>query len=239
MSNLRLLPPAPPALLVHGPWRAPVQEFLRPRAAFDEVRLAPALAGEVAATSKKNARQASAARRAVQLDWTVEPYTLSEWLRLPALRDPKLDDRDDAPLVERRRVRKLTLPARTSLTADERMEQSRIRFERTPVRPVVRGECGDVPRPCPFVSCRHHLYLEVNPETGSITLNFPGLDPWEMASSCSLDVADQVDPDEPLDTIPIGHLLNRRASRVHGLVVDAEDEFAAKVLAFREGDDGQ
>jgi len=45
------------------------------------------------------------------------------------------------------------------------------------------------------VSCRHHLYLDVNPkkENGSIKLNFPDLEPGELTGrleSCSLDVAD-------------------------------------------------
>jgi len=58
-------------------------------------------------------------------------------------------------------------------------------------RPLTRAECRDQPRPCPFVSCRHHLYLDVNPETGSIKLNFPHLEPWQMTESCSLDVAEK------------------------------------------------
>lgn len=28
-------------------------------------------------------------------------------------------------------------------------------------RPRTRGECKDGPRPCPWVSCRHHLLLEI------------------------------------------------------------------------------
>jgi hypothetical protein len=56
-------------------------------------------------------------------------------------------------------------------------------------RPVSRGECQQHPRPCPFVSCKYHLYLDVNPETGSIKLNFPHLELWEMSETCALDVA--------------------------------------------------
>jgi hypothetical protein len=44
--------------------------------------------------------------------------------------------------------------------------------------------------PCPYVSCRHHLLLDVNEQTGTIKFNFPGTEPWELAVSCSLDVAD-------------------------------------------------
>jgi DNA-directed RNA polymerase sigma subunit (sigma70/sigma32) len=41
------------------------------------------------------------------------------------------------------------------------------------------------------VSCRYHLYLDVNPETGSIKLNFPHLQVWEMKETCALDVSDR------------------------------------------------
>jgi len=59
-------------------------------------------------------------------------------------------------------------------------------------RPRTRGDCADVPRPCPFVSCRHNNYLDVT-ERGSIRLAFPHLEPWDVdpAISCSLDVADE------------------------------------------------
>lgn len=57
-------------------------------------------------------------------------------------------------------------------------------------RPKNRKECKDGPRPCPWVMCRHHLYLEVNPITGNIRLNFPSKEVWELEQTCSLDVAD-------------------------------------------------
>jgi hypothetical protein len=63
--------------------------------------------------------------------------------------------------------------------------------EELPRRPATRGGCASVERPCPFVSCRHHLYLEVAPRTGSLKLNFPDVEPEEMVESCSLDVADR------------------------------------------------
>lgn len=59
------------------------------------------------------------------------------------------------------------------------------------LRPRSRGECENGIRPCPFVSCAHHLYLDVNPKTGSIKLNFPDLEIWELKDSCVLDVADR------------------------------------------------
>jgi len=58
-------------------------------------------------------------------------------------------------------------------------------------RPRSRAECATAVRPCMFVSCKHHLYLDVNPATGSIKLNFPDKEIWEMAETCALDVADR------------------------------------------------
>ena len=57
-------------------------------------------------------------------------------------------------------------------------------------RPRTRAECREQARPCPWVACKHHLYLDINPETGSIKLNFPDLEPWELEHTCALDVAE-------------------------------------------------
>ena len=61
------------------------------------------------------------------------------------------------------------------------------------LRPRTFEECdsvglGDI-TPCPFVSCKHHLYLDVNPRTGSIKLNFPGREVDELTATCALRVA--------------------------------------------------
>lgn len=58
-------------------------------------------------------------------------------------------------------------------------------------RPAKRAECLTGPRPCPYVSCRHHLYLDVSPRTGTIKINFPDIEPGQMHESCSLDVAER------------------------------------------------
>ncbi len=58
-------------------------------------------------------------------------------------------------------------------------------------KPKTRSQCIDGPRPCPYVSCKHHLFLDVSAKTGAIKLNFPDLDLWEMGESCALDVADR------------------------------------------------
>ncbi len=58
-------------------------------------------------------------------------------------------------------------------------------------RPKTRADCVNGPRPCQFVSCKHNLYLDVNPETGSIKLNFPDKEIWELEHTCALDVAEK------------------------------------------------
>jgi hypothetical protein len=58
-------------------------------------------------------------------------------------------------------------------------------------RPRSRADCATGERPCMFISCKHHLYLDVNPSTGSIKLNFPDKEIWEMGETCALDVADR------------------------------------------------
>jgi len=88
----------------------------------------------------------------------------------------------------RTRPRARTIAARR-LTSIELREVHSTRTDRAD-RPRTRAECQHEQRPCPWVSCKHHLYLDVNPRTGSIKLNFPDLEPWELEHTCALDVAD-------------------------------------------------
>lgn len=56
------------------------------------------------------------------------------------------------------------------------------------LRPRNRADCVDAPRPCPFVSCRYHLYLEVT-EAGSLRIPHD-IELDELKETCALDVAD-------------------------------------------------
>ncbi len=58
-------------------------------------------------------------------------------------------------------------------------------------KPKKRADCLKMKRPCLFVSCKYHLYLDVNPETKSIKFNFPDQEVWELRETCALDVADK------------------------------------------------
>jgi hypothetical protein len=90
----------------------------------------------------------------------------------------------------RRRVRARTIAVKR--LTKEQLRIGRLLYPETDYwKPQSRTECQNFERPCPFVSCKHHLYLDVNPATGSIKLNFPDLEVWEMEETCALDVADR------------------------------------------------
>lgn len=96
---------------------------------------------------------------------------------------------------QRRSRRKRDVRARTisvkRMTKRE-LEIGRLLFPETDYwKPRNRAECAEGPRPCPFVSCKHHLFIDVSPRTGAIKLNFPDLEVWDLGESCALDVADR------------------------------------------------
>lgn len=85
-------------------------------------------------------------------------------------------------------------------------------------RPQTRGDCAGVPRPCPFIACRHHLYLDVT-AVGSVRINFPGLEPSDMhpERSCALDVAERVAMTGELlslDAVGVALNMTREGSRL-------------------------
>jgi len=98
------------------------------------------------------------------------------------------------------------------------------------MRPRTRAECINAQRPCLWVSCKYNLYLDVNPETGSIKLNFPDMEIWELAHTCALDVAEK----GGITLEEVGEIMNLTRERIRqvemrGLekirdVCDPEDE---------------
>jgi hypothetical protein len=80
----------------------------------------------------------------------------------------------------------------------------------------VLGHCEDVPRPCPFVSCRHNLYLDVDPRTGAVTMNFPLLEPGDMPAngSCAMDVVAH----RGMSEAAIAELMNEGREQVETIV---------------------
>lgn len=89
-------------------------------------------------------------------------------------------------------------------------------------RPKTRADCIDGPRPCPWIGCRYHKAIDVNPHNGSMKEVFPdlgiladpegpGLEQMEqLVGTCALDTCDEMDD----GTAGIGGLilLNQAAS---------------------------
>lgn len=100
-------------------------------------------------------------------------------------------------------------------------------------RPRTRADCATGPRPCLFVSCKHHLYLDVNPETGSVKLNFPDKELWELEETCALDVAEEHPEGIPLEAV--GDLLNLTRERIRQVEADGLQK-ARTATGIEEGD---
>jgi hypothetical protein len=93
-------------------------------------------------------------------------------------------------------------------------------------KPRERAACAGGARPCPYVSCKHHLYVDVSPRTGAIKLNFPDLEVWEMGDSCALDVADR----GGTTLEDVGAIMNLTRERIRQVEVKA----LAKLEALRD-----
>ena len=134
---------------------------------------------------------------------------------------PEEEEFLNQPILSRKVREKRRLGARSKTIAPRRLTKEELRMrELLPIlideeRPGTRGECLTAVRPCPYVSCKHHLYLDVNPETGSIKINFPDLEPWELADTCALDVADR----GGITLEEVGAILNLTRERIRQVEV--------------------
>lgn len=101
------------------------------------------------------------------------------------------------------------------------------------MKPKTRKECRSGVRPCPHVSCKYHLYLDVNPETGSIKFNFPGKEVWELEETCALDVAER----GGVTLEEVGYHMNLTRERIRQLEaagmrkIRSEENFVRDVMA--------
>jgi hypothetical protein len=93
-------------------------------------------------------------------------------------------------------------------------------------KPRTRSECVEGIRPCPYVSCKHHLFLDVSSRTGAIKLNFPDLEVWEMSETCALDIADR----GGTTLEEVGAIMNLTRERIRQVEVKA----LAKLDALKE-----
>lgn len=113
----------------------------------------------------------------------------------------------------RKGLRRSKTLASRRLSKEEVRDANLLLEEMAPLRPATRSDCASAERPCPWVSCRFHLYLDVNQSTGSIKINFPDLEVWEMPETCALDVADR----GGITLEDIGVILNLTRERIRQL----------------------
>lgn len=117
--------------------------------------------------------------------------------------------------MPRSRPRPKTIAPVRKLTAAEKLLRLRLPDVEDFDRPETRGDCEDGQRPCPYVSCKHHLYLDVNPKTGSLRLTFPDLEVHEMKETCALDAAQR----DGLTLEQVGDLVNLTRERIRQIEV--------------------
>lgn len=196
MATLRITPPAPPAtgpdewqrcfefvpavVVVHARWRCP-PAAVAPCARHLNVRTP---AGQLPLSARPRAP-----RRRPRRSPALRPFA------------PRSSIPGDRP-------RSMGVRGLTEWEFAE-MERDVAELERAGVyaaRPVTFGECE--PGPCAWLSCRHHLKLEIDPVTHSVKDNFPGVDFDEMPETCSLRVADLVSAGETMPLPEVGRYLN-------------------------------
>lgn len=137
---------------------------------------------------------------------------------------------DDGDETSRRKARVRARTISIKRLSKRELERGRMLFPETEYeRPRSRGDCMHGPhaeRPCPFVSCKHHLFLDVNDRTGSIKLNFPDLEVWDLPETCALDIADR----GGITLEEVGVIMNLTRERIRQL----ETRGLAKLKAMGE-----
>ena len=126
----------------------------------------------------------------------------------------------DAVVVPRRRAKTIAI---RRISKEELRREAEDLKGFTYERPVARTECKDGERPCPYVACKHHLYLDVNPRTGSIKFNFPDVELGDMKETCALDIADR----GAITLEEIGDIMNLTRERVRQLEQSALQKIAS------------
>jgi len=99
-------------------------------------------------------------------------------------------------------------------------------MNRTTGRPNTRADCNHIARPCPYVGCRYHLYLDVG-QNGLLLINFPNLEVDELIFSCALDVAMGGQSTHR----HIGEYLNLSQERVRIIEYEARGKLASSPLS--------
>jgi hypothetical protein len=76
-------------------------------------------------------------------------------------------------------------------------------------RPRTRADCRGAVRPCPWISCRHHVGVEVH-ASGNLSWAHPGVAVEDLEHSCALDLAEH----SGLTLAQVGNVLGITRERV-------------------------
>jgi hypothetical protein len=131
---------------------------------------------------------------------------------LPVTDEP-LDDkpRQRARTMSRKEMARMFRQQAAAGGADPELQALMAELDAT--RPKLRADCAEGERPCPYVSCKYNLYVDVNPRTGSVKMNFPDKELWELSETCALDVADRAG----ITLEEVGVIMNLTRERVRQL----------------------
>jgi hypothetical protein len=146
--------------------------------------------------------------------------------------DDEPQDGDDELQPGERRRRKRRSRARAKTISIRRLSKTELNLGRMLYpetdywKPKMRSECADMERPCPFVSCKYHLYIDVHPVRGAIKINFTDVEVWEMTETCALDIADR----GGITLEEVGEIMNLTRERVR----QVETAGLAKLQALEE-----
>lgn len=121
---------------------------------------------------------------------------------------------DDRPGRRKRRTRARARTISIRRLSKAELNRGREQYPESDYwRPASRGDCLEMERPCPFVGCKFHLYIDVHPVRGSIKVNFPDVEVWEMTETCALDIADR----GGITLEDVGQIMNLTRERVRQL----------------------
>ncbi len=91
--------------------------------------------------------------------------------------------------------------------------------------PRQRGDTG----PCPYVSCRHHLWGDVTFD-GALRVYHPDIDPWELPATCAVDLSMQGN----MAVEDIAEVMGLTRERVRQILMIAISKLAARDESFGE-----